>query len=52
MFPVPGDEVYYNEAGEILGWDRPAREEDFYCDDCCYSHRGPCIDDYDEDEDE
>lgn len=26
-FPGAGAEVYYNEAGEPLGWDYPARDE-------------------------
>lgn len=36
MFPGPGAQVYYNEAGEPLGWDYPGSYEpdpdDFYDD--------------------
>ena len=28
MFPGPGARVYYNEAGEPLGWDYPADPEE------------------------
>jgi hypothetical protein len=27
MFPGPGAQVYYNEAGEPLGWDYPSYDE-------------------------
>lgn len=27
MFPGPGAQVYYNEAGEPLGWDYPSEPE-------------------------
>jgi hypothetical protein len=34
MFPTAGAHVYYNEAGEPLGWDYPSNDEpdpdDFY----------------------
>ncbi len=26
MFPGPGAQIYYNEAGEPLGWDYPSTE--------------------------
>lgn len=26
-FPTAGSQVYYNEAGEPLGWDNPARDD-------------------------
>ncbi len=42
MFPPPGAMVYYNDAGEPLGWDSPADGMDYYCDDCGFPHRGEC----------
>lgn len=27
MFPGPHDQIYRNEAGEVLGWDKPAEPE-------------------------
>ena len=27
MFPGPGAQVYYNEAGEPIGWDYPSYDE-------------------------
>lgn len=47
MFPVPGDEIEYNEAGEPIGWSQPAPDSD-YCDrpSCGFSHPpGACDDD-------
>jgi hypothetical protein len=39
MFPGPGAQVYYNEAGEPLGWDYPNDDADsFYCDHCGAYH--------------
>jgi len=35
MFPTANSTVYYNEEGEVLGWDTH------------YYDEGPCIDDYD-----
>jgi len=49
-FPSPGDNIYYNDAGEPLGWDKPADPADYWCDDCGFSHPGPCPDPEDEDE--
>lgn len=49
MFPSAGDQVYYNEAGEPIGWDKP--DDDgmaYYCGDCGFSHTGSCPDPYDE----
>lgn len=34
MFPGPNANVYYNEAGEPLGWDYPSDDEPEYCDIC------------------
>lgn len=28
-FPGPGAQIYYNEAGEPLGWDYPSDEPDY-----------------------
>jgi len=52
MFPGPNAQVYYNDAGEPLGWDYPSEPE--YCPDCGGLHGGMCTyDPYDgEDEDE
>ena len=33
MFPGAGAHVYYNEAGEPIGWDYPSYEPE-YCPDC------------------
>lgn len=44
MFPTPGAQVYYNEDGEVLGWDLPADDADYYCDECGFAHRGDCPD--------
>ncbi len=27
MFPGVGAQIYYNEEGEVLGWDYPDRDE-------------------------
>jgi hypothetical protein len=63
MFPGPGARVYYNEAGEPLGWDypseyepddwedddRPTRDEDE--EDWCEEHQQlNCGEDHDDDE--
>lgn len=50
-FPPAGADVYYNEAGEPLGWDAPDSFEPPYCDECGYCHAGDCPWD-DEDGDE
>lgn len=47
MFPTPGNEIYYNGDGEVLGWSKPATTEDYYCDECGFSHVNDC---YEEDE--
>ena len=48
-FPTAGASVYYNEAGEPLGWDYPTNDADsFYCDMCGFNHQGACPDDYDD----
>lgn len=45
-FPTPGAQIYYNEAGEPLGWDYPSDDAtDFYCDYCGLNHDGGCPDD-------
>lgn len=41
MFPGAGAQVYYNEAGEPLGWDYPSYDEAYgggYCDFCGMTH--------------
>ena len=43
-FPTADSIIVRNEAGEVLGWDRPATAEDFYCDTCGFSHVGECYD--------
>lgn len=51
MFPGAGASVYYNEDGEVLGWDDSPSYEPEYCDQCGYCHAGRCTaDDYDPDE--
>ena len=30
MFPGPSASVYRNEAGEVLGWDYPSRDDESY----------------------
>lgn len=30
MFPTAHSIVYRNEAGEVLGWDNPGREDEWY----------------------
>lgn len=45
MFPGPNAEIYYNEAGEPIGWDNVSYEQDnnsYYCDICGVSHTGKC----------
>lgn len=37
MFPGPGAQIYYNEAGEVLGWDYPPDPDNFYDDEMHYS---------------
>lgn len=32
MFPNAESEIYYNEAGEVLGWDNPSYYEPEYPD--------------------
>ncbi len=52
-FPSPGDEIYTNEAGEVMGWSKPAEPE------WCYigGHytitgcNGECMDGPDDDDD-
>lgn len=52
-FPTTNSEIYYNDEGEVLGWDRPSDPTDYYCDTCGFPHIGDCIDDQgDEDEDD
>ncbi len=51
MFPSPGDNIYYNEAGEPTGWDKAPDPMSFWCDDCGCCHGGECPDPYDDDED-
>jgi hypothetical protein len=46
-FPPAGAEVYYNEAGEPLGWDAPTTANDMYCDTCGFAHGGECPDEMD-----
>jgi hypothetical protein len=51
MFPVAGDEIYTNEAGEVTGWSKPADPGMYWCDDCGFAHGGPCPpDERDDDE--
>lgn len=38
MFPGANAQVYYNEAGEPLGWDYPSDEPDRYDDDDWYAN--------------
>jgi hypothetical protein len=33
MFPGPGAQVFYNEAGEPIGWDYPSEPEFVFIDD-------------------
>jgi hypothetical protein len=42
MFPPSNAQVYFNEAGEPLGWDRLADSQDFYCDTHGFSHAATC----------
>ena len=48
MFPGASAEVYYNEAGEPVGWDYPSADAD-YCDVCGITHSGPCDDGWEDD---
>jgi hypothetical protein len=41
MFPGYGAQVYYNEAGEPVGWDAPAGQDDPF-----YADYDPAEDDY------
>lgn len=51
MFPGAGAQIYYNEAGEVIGWDYPSTDpSDFYCNDCGYNHIGRCDDEEGNDE--
>lgn len=50
MFPGPGAQIYYNEAGEPLGWDAAEDPMDYYCDECGACHPGPCRVDYDDED--
>jgi hypothetical protein len=52
MFPGAGAEVYYNEAGEPVGWDYPYGDDTYYCDTCGSCHGGDCNDFEDDDEDD
>lgn len=48
MFPGASAQVFYNEAGEPLGWDYPSHDEDpsdFYDDDYFYGVEGDEDDD-------
>ncbi len=54
-FPGAGARIFYNEAGEPLGWDYPDYDpEPMHCDLCGTDHYqpGPCPDDYNEEDDE
>jgi hypothetical protein len=42
MFPIAGDEIFYNEDGEPVGWSRPSEPDDYYCDECGFNHVGSC----------
>jgi hypothetical protein len=46
-FPIAGSQVYYNEAGEPLGWDSPSYEEDGGYEPDDFDEPDP--DDFDED---
>jgi hypothetical protein len=37
MFPGAGAQIYYNEAGEVIGWDYPSYDEPEYNDDDWFS---------------
>jgi hypothetical protein len=50
MFQPAGSEIYTNEAGEPTGWGSPESAEDYYCDNCGYSHGTTCVDPYGLDE--
>jgi len=43
-FPVPGNEIYTNEAGEPTGWGPAETTDDYWCDVCGFSHGGECDD--------
>lgn len=50
MFPTASSSVYYNDAGEPLGWNNDSSFEPPEYDDCCEGPwNGPS---YDEDDDE
>jgi hypothetical protein len=34
MFPGPHAQVYYNEAGEPIGWDNPSDDQPEVCGRC------------------
>jgi hypothetical protein len=63
MFPGPGARIYYNEAGEPLGWDYPSYDEgdsdpydgaddrDYDEDEWCEEHQQTnCGEDHDEED--
>jgi len=50
MFPGPGAEVYYNDAGEPIGWDYPDYERPYDPDEYL-DYDDPRLFDDDEDED-
>lgn len=51
MFPGSDAQVYYNEAGEPLGWDYPSYDDDYGCDP--YDDYDRCnYDDYEDEDDE
>jgi len=50
VFPGAHSQVYYNEAGEPLGWDEPSEPD--YCVDCGVCHVGECYIDYGEEVEE
>jgi hypothetical protein len=50
MFPTAGAQVYYNEAGEPLGWDAASSYEPEYCDACGGSHSSLDCDDWESDQ--
>lgn len=52
-FPNAYSQVYYNEDGEVLGWDNPSYDAPEYCDDCGGRHNTiDCpMDQYDDEDD-
>lgn len=50
MFPGAGAQVYYNEAGEPLGWDYPSHDDPYDPDD--FLDRDEDFDDEEESDEE